>query len=180
MLAHVGARRPLASERTSDSEARAEFQSPRETELRAIHFSPRFVQAMASKDVHRYPLQGPIHAQMAMLGGNTRASSVGSPSTLTCMPAPAGTQPSPSAACRATLTSNPEQCIGRTYAGAGRNLRARKSTVGAMREASSGPPRWRPPMICAHGCRGECERAGRVSAPRRGEGVSLTRGEGKG
>ena len=83
-----------------------------------------------------------------MTGATIKLSSFLFPSTVILMPVPAGTHPSPNSASSPTLAAKPEQCMGRMYVGAGRRLRERKSTVGLMRGASSGPARWRPPMTC--------------------------------
>lgn len=81
-----------------------------------------------------------------IIGGNSFLSTSASPLTWILIPTPAGTHPSPSAASSATFAANPEQCMGSTYVGAGRRRFARKSTVGGIRLASSGPPRCRPPI----------------------------------
>lgn len=82
-----------------------------------------------------------ISFQSAMMGGRINFSDSAFPSTLTTIPTPAGIQPSPNAFSSAIFTANPEQCIGKTYIGAGRSFSDRNSTVGAMRGSKSAEPR---------------------------------------
>ncbi len=109
---------------------------------------------MAERDLRPFIIYQYLHYILGtfqfcaiITGGNIRASAAESPLISTFTPVPAGTQPSPKARSRATLQSNPEQCIGSTYVGAGRNLFARKSTVGAIRSNKSGVQRCKPPII---------------------------------